>query len=371
LKIGIDARFLVERRTGVETYCHEILRRLVVLEGPEEYVLFRCGGDPDLPPGHWRHAGRPDGARGGGAWHALTLLLQERPDLFYSPVTAFPLLGASRRVVTVHDLAWHQLPEHYPLDQRLRHRLWLRMAARKADRIVVVSQTTRDHLLALQPGVSGRTTVIPAGVDEDFFQEVTPEARRRVRERYALTDRYVLTVGAFHPRKNLPRLVEAYDRFRAGTREGVLLVIGGGAGEDRDRIRQRVASSPHRGDILLPGYVPREDLPALYAEADLFVMPSHQEGFGIPPLEAMACGTPVLVSDLPIFREVCGDAAVRARAADPDDIARGLAAARRGAPGSEDRVRLGREWARRFRWENSALRMRDLFREILSRARAA
>jgi glycosyltransferase involved in cell wall biosynthesis len=371
LKIGIDARFLVERRTGVETYCHEILRRLVALEGPEEYVLFRCGGEPGLPPGHWRHAGRSDGARGGGAWHALTLLLQERPDLFYSPVTAFPLLGASRRVVTVHDLAWHQLPEHYPLDQRLRHRLWLRMAARRADRIVAVSQTTHDDLLALEPGVLGRTTVIPAGVDDDFFQEVTPEARRRVRERYALTDRYVLSVGAFHPRKNLPRLVEAYDRFRAGTREGTLLVIAGGAGDDRDRIRQRVASSPHRGDILLPGYVPRADLPALYAEADLFVLPSHQEGFGIPPLEAMACGTPVLVSDLPIFREVCGDAAVRVSAADHDAIARGIAAARRGAPGSEDRICRGREWVRRFRWENSALRLRDLFRETLGRARAA
>ena len=82
MKIGIDARFLVERRTGVETYCHEILRRLVVLEGPEEYVLFRCGGEPGLPPGHWRHAGGPGGARGGGAWHASRCSCKSDPICF-------------------------------------------------------------------------------------------------------------------------------------------------------------------------------------------------------------------------------------------------------------------------------------------------
>ncbi len=371
MKIGVDARFLLHRKTGVETYAHEILKRLVVFQGPEEYVLFRCDGDPQLPPGRWRHAGRMNGSRGAGPWRAFAQLLQEKPDLFYSPVTAFPLAGVRRLVVTVHDLAWHQLPAHYPLDQRLRHRLWLRMAASRASRVVAVSRTTRDHLAEIEPGVTSRIDVIPGGVDGGLFHEATPEARRRVREQYGLTDRYLLTVSSFHPRKNLPGLVEAYERFRARTRDRIQLLLVGGGGDDADRVRDRVAASPHRDDILLPGYVPREDLPPLYSDADLFALPSLQEGFGIPPLEAMACGTPVLVSDLPIFREVCGEAAVWVNPSDPQAIATGIEAARRDAPGSRDRINRGFEQARRFRWENSALLMRDLFRDVAARARAA
>lgn len=370
MKIGIDGRFLLHRRTGVETYLHEILRRLLTLEGTEEYVLFRCDGDPQLPPGRWRHAGG-NGARGAGAWRAISLLLQEKPDLFYSPVTAYPLAGAGRLIVTVHDLAWHQLPADYSFNQRLRHRLWVRMAARRADRIVTVSATTRAHLVEMEPAVSGRTSVISPGVDDGFFRESPPEDRQRARRRYGLEGHYILAVGTFHPRKNLPTLVDAFDRFRARNGERVQLLLAGGAGDDSDRIRERVRSSRHRDDIVLAGYVPREELPALYSDADLLALPSRQEGFGIPPLEAMACGTPALVADLPIFREVCGDAAFLVTASDPDNIAAGIETARRGAPGSGDRIKRGRERARRYRWENSALQLRDLFRDTVARKRAA
>ncbi len=371
MKIGIDARFLLHRRTGVEIYLHEILRRLVTLEGTEEYVLFRCDGDPQLPPGRWRHAGG-SGARGGaGAWRAISLLLREKPDLFYSPVTAYPLAGAGRLIVTVHDLAWRQLTADYPLDQRLRHRLWMRMAARRADRIVTVSATTRGHLVELEPSVSGRVSVISPGVDDAFFREAPLQDCRRVRERYGLEGPYILAVGTFHPRKNLPALVDGFDRFRAGNAGRVQLLLAGGAGDDSDRVRERARSSRHRDDIVLAGYVPREDLPALYSDADLFALPSRQEGFGIPPLEAMACGTPALVADLPIFREVCGDAAFLVEASDPGAIATGIATARRGAVGTTDRIARGRERARRYRWENSALQLRDLFRDQAARKRAA
>ena len=370
MKIGIDARFLLHRRTGVEIYLHEILRRLVTLEGTEEYVLFRCDGDPQLPPGRWRHAGG-SGARGAGAWRAISLLLREKPDLFYSPVTAYPLAGAGRLIVTVHDLAWRQLPADYPLDQRLRHRLWMRMAARRADRIVTVSATTRGHLVELEPSVSGRVSVISPGVDDAFFREAPLQDCRRVRERYGLEGPYILAVGTFHPRKNLPALVDGFDRFRAGNAGRVQLLLAGGAGDDSDRVRERARSSRHRDDIVLAGYVPREDLPALYSDADLFALPSRQEGFGIPPLEAMACGTPALVADLPIFREVCGDAAFLVEASDPGAIATGIATARRGAVGTTDRIARGRERARRYRWENSALQLRDLFRDQAARKRAA
>ncbi len=370
MRIGIDARFLLRRRTGVETYAHEIVTRLVAFQGPEEFLLFRCAGDPGLPPGRWRHAGGR-AAADPGAWRALGLLMREKPDLFYSPVTAFPLAGAGRLIVTVHDLAWHELPAYYPLDQRLRQRLWLRLAAARADRIVAVSGTTRDRLVELEPGVANRTTVIPPGVDDAFFREAGPAERQRVRRRYGLEGRYILSVGTFHPRKNVPGLLSAFERHRAGGGERLQLLLAGEGGDDQDRVRAIAASSPRRDDILLPGYVPREDLPALYSEADLFVLASHQEGFGIPALEAMACGTPVVVPDRPIFREVCGEVAVRVSPADPGALASGIESARREAPGSRERIARGRERVLRFRWENSALLLRDLMRDVAVRARAA
>ncbi|MFQ5878131.1 MAG: glycosyltransferase family 4 protein [Acidobacteriota bacterium] len=369
MKIGVDARFLLDQKTGVETYLHELLRRVIALGGPEEYVLFRLGrNDPRLPAGRWRRA---DAAGGTGLWGTLSRLRREKPDLFYSPVTAFPLAGVRRRVVTVHDLAWHHFPDLYPSDERLRHRIWLRLAVRMADRIVAVSKTTRADLLALHPEAAGRVTVISPGVDRGLFRRASPEEQGRARERYGLRGRYLISVATFHPRKNLLGLVEAYDRFRSRTGERVELLVAGRGGSDSERIWARIARSPYRSEIRIPGYVPREDLPALYSAADLFVMPSRHEGFGIPPVEAMTCGAPVLVSDLPIFREVCGEAAERVNPEDPDSIAAGIAAALREGPPRAERIRLGLERAGAHRWETSARRLRELFRETAVRARAA
>jgi glycosyltransferase involved in cell wall biosynthesis len=185
-----------------------------------------------------------------------------------------------------------------------------------------------------------------------------------VRDRYSLPGRYLLTLGSFHPRKNLPALVEAYDRFRSRHPEKVTLLVAGRGGRDSSRLLSRILRSPFRKDILLAGYVPREDLPALYAGADLLVFPSRYEGFGIPALEAMAVGTPVLVSDLPIFQEVCGEAALRFDPRDPDSMAEGIARSLQEEPGRAERIRRGAERARGFRWEDSARRLRDLFHAV-------
>ena len=369
MKIGVDARFLVAQKTGVETYFHEILQRLVAMEGSEEYVLFRSGrNEARLPPGRWRRA---DGENGTGLWRTLTLLRAEKPDLFYSPVTAFPLAGVNRRIVTVHDLAWHHLPENYPLNERVRHRIWLRLAVRMASRIVVNSKTTRNDLVTLHPESTEKVAVVPAGVDRGLFHRAPVEEQRRVRGRYGIHGRYMISVATFHPRKNLVGLLDAYDRFRATTREQLQLVIVGRGGEDSERVWARITRSPYRSDIVTPGYVPIEDLPALYSGAVLFAITSRFEGFGIPPLEAMACGAPVIVSNLPIFREVCGDAAERVDPDDPVSIAAGIGDALKGGPSHEARVERGLRRADEFRWENSALRLRDLFRQTVGHGRAA
>ncbi|HEU4403649.1 MAG TPA: glycosyltransferase family 1 protein [Candidatus Polarisedimenticolia bacterium] len=364
MRIGIDARFLIEQRTGVETYFQEILERLVRLAGPEEYVLFGTGPRrPALPEGRWSCV---EGDTGVAPWMTPRLLRRERLDLFYSPVTALPLAGVRRRIATVYDLAWHHVPAHYPLAERVSQRLWLGLAGRVADRIVTISEATRRDIAGLLP--AARTEVITPGVDPAFFREIPAPVVAQVRGRYGLEGGYLLVVATYHPRKNLPRLIEAYDRFRNRMPGRTRLVIAGRGGADTERLRERVAVSPYRGDILLPGYVPREDLPALYAGADLFLLPSRYEGFGMPLAEAMACAVPVLASDLPIFREVCGEAALYLDPDDTESIVQGIERGLRRGPERETRVRLGIERAGRFRWDASALRLRDLFRETAGSA---
>ncbi len=362
MRIGVDARFLVAERTGVETYFQEILERLILLGGEEEYFLYGTRGSvPPLPEGRWQCL---DGTRGARFWRRPAPVPEDRIDLFYSPVTAFPLTGAPRRVATVHDLSWHHVPGSYSALERFRQRRWVSRAARFADRIVTVSESTRRDLAALFPEAGAKSVVVPPGVEDRFFAEWGRREEQRVRDRYSLQGRYLLSLGSFHPRKNLPTLVEAYDRFRSRNAERILLLIAGRGGRDSSRLLSRIVRSPHRHDILLSGYVPREDLPALYAGADLLVFPSLYEGFGIPALEAMAVGTPVLVSDLAVFEEVCGPAALRFDPEDPDSMAEGIALSLREEPGRAERIREGAERARQYRWENSARRLRDLFREV-------
>ena len=283
--------------------------------------------------------------------------------MFYSPVTAFPLNGVSRRIVTIHDLAWHQVPESYSAFERFRQRRWVALASRCADRIVTVSESTRQLLLSLFPKAAGKTVVISPGVEGRCFEETPRRELERVRDRYRLEGRYIFTLASAHPRKNLLRLIEAYELFREQSPGRILLLVAGRGGRDSAKVLGRIGRSRFARDILLAGYVPQEDLMPLHTGADLFVFPSRAEGFGIPVLEAMACGTPVLVSDIAVFREVCGKAAIFVDPHDPSALAGGMARSLRDEPERVGRVQEGLERARTYRWETSARRLQELFRE--------
>ena len=361
----MDARFLVQERTGVETYFHELLAQLVRHED-DEFVLFHGAGvQPKLPAGRWRSV---EVAGPSWSWALRSALRRERLDLFYSPVTAFPPLKSLRIVATIHDLSWHHVPESYRRIERLRQRRWTALAARRARRLVTVSAASAADLAALFEETRRKTVVVPPGVQEIFHRGVSVEERRRVAARYRLEGRYLLTVGSFHPRKNLTTLVSAYDRFRSQTPERIQLLLAGKGGRESAGVLGRIARSPHRRDILVPGYVPVEDLPGLYAGADLFLLISTYEGFGIPALEAMACRTPVLVSDLPVFREVCGEGALRANPADAAAVAAGIAESIRETPQRSGRLEAAARRASEFTWEQSAARLRQVFEDAAREA---
>ncbi len=288
-------------------------------------------------------------------------------DLFLATCLVAPVLPQGRVVSIVYDLIPLRLPGLFPEHGRFRRQV--ERLIRRSAAVIAISERTRQDLVELLGADPARLRVIYPGRGE-ALRPVPPYRAAEVARRLGIRGRYILYVGALGPHKNVPTLLRAYQRAR---REGGLaaqLVVAGSPrwGEETLAVRE---SLEVRDDILLAGPVSTEDLPALYSGADLFVFPSRYEGFGLPVLEAMACGTPVIVSDRGALPEVAGEAGC---SVDPDDEA-GLAAAMCrivGEPATRARMAAaGLKQASRFSWGQSAADLLALFREVARTPRAS
>jgi glycosyltransferase involved in cell wall biosynthesis len=334
MRISIDAsRATSEQRTGTEGYSLHLIRALLEIDQRNDYVLYfnrppRPGLFPASPrwrarvipfPRLWTHA-------------RLSLeILTAPPDVLFVPAHVLPIVHPRRSVVTVHDLGYRHEPQaHRPLD-RLYLDLSTRYNARAASHVIADSEATRRDLVQLYGTDPQRITVIPLGVDE-LSQPVTDTARlAAVRAKYGLPGDYLLYVGTLQPRKNLVRLIEAWGKIcnlqsgpRTAPRLGAIcnkLVIAGKRGWLYEEIFAAVRRLGLERQVLFPGYVPEEDLPALLSGATAFVLPSLYEGFGLPVLEAMACGTPVIAANVSSLPEVVGDAGLLVNPLDSDALA--------------------------------------------------
>lgn len=275
-----------------------------------------------------------------------------RPDVYHSPNYILPLALNRPSVVTIHDLAYLDRSIH-----RLRSHLYISrlgaLAVRKATRVICVSAYTRDQLLRIYPAAEAKVRVVGEGIDERFHP-AGPDEVEAVRRRHGLERPYLLFVGTVEPRKNLARLIQAFGH--AVRRSGLPheLVLAGGRGWKDAAIYDAWGASAVKDRIRFLGYVADGDLPPLYSGAEVLCYPSLEEGFGLPPLEAMACGTPVLTSDRSALPEVTGEAALLVDPLDEEAIACGLE--RLGTSGGlrSDLARRGLERAARFRWDRVA-----------------
>jgi glycosyltransferase involved in cell wall biosynthesis len=275
-------------------------------------------------------------------------------DVFHS-VNAAPLpQRGGRRVVTVHDVTCMDFPRFHPLARRVLFRVGLSRAARLADAIIVPSAATRRDLQR-RIGTSGAPVhVVPSAAGARFGPLAMGEAEPVVR-RYGLAFReYLLFVGNLEPRKNLVGLLRAYDTVRRGRPNGPALVIAGGTGWRNRAILDAMGASPYTADIRMVGYVPDGELAALMNGAIAFVYPSLYEGFGLPPLEAMACGTPVITSNRSSLPEVVGNAALLVDPENTRDLALAMARLVDEAPLREELRERGLERARQFSWRRTA-----------------
>ena len=356
MRIAIDAsRTVVARRTGTERYSLELIRALLRLEARHEYLLyFNQPPPPDLiaPGPGWQPRIIPQPR----LWTHLRLsaaLASDRPDVLFVPAHVLPIRHPPRSVVTVHDLGFRHFPRAHPPTSRLYLEASSRWAARAATRLIAISECTARDLERLYGVPRERIRVVYEGVDPSFRPVRDPATLAALRARYELgRKQYLLGVGTLQPRKNLSGLLRALRILLDGGAEELQLALAGqpGWGGALQAELRRLALEPH---VRLLGYVPDDDLPALYSGALAYVQPSLYEGFGLTALEAMACGTPVVASNSSSLPEVIGGAGLLVDP-QPTEIA---AAVRRLIDSSYLRAELAAAGPRRaasFTWERCA-----------------
>ncbi len=293
------------------------------------------------------------------------LALREEADLIHAPGYVGPLCSRVPTVVTLYDVLALVRPEWCTRLNACHYRMLLPISARRAAGIIVPSEQTRRDVLASMPQVRVPLAVIPLGVGKEFRRLEDSRTLVAARERYARGRSFILSVGRIEPKKNFLRLVEAFAELRrAGISRHLLLLVGPWAW-DGPRVRRRIRQLGLEQEVVLTGSIPDADLIALYNLADVFVFPSLFEGFGMPPLEAMACGTPVVASQRAALPETVGDAALWV---DPDDVGALAGAIRAVIENQALRRNLiagGLRHSASFSWEKTAERTEAFYRDIL------
>ena len=372
MHIAIDAsRAARARPTGTEAYSWHLIRALHRARPDAAVTLY---SPAPLPPDFLplaRNDSRDIHAPRRRGWQArcvplprlwthlrLNLALRrDRPDLLFVPSHVIPVACPVPAVVTVHDLGYRYYPgAHRPLDRWYLE--WTtRRHVRLAARLLADSQATRDDLCRHYAADPARVRVVYPGRDETLRRVSDPAALAAVRQRYGIQDDYLLYLGTLQPRKNLTRLVEAF----AAVADRVQLVLAGQRGWLCDDLAAQAQRLGLAGRVILAGYVPPEDKAALLSGALALVFPSLYEGFGMPVVEAMACGVPVLTSAVSSLPEVAGDAALLVDPLSTSAIAAGMSRLVADAGLRQALAERGTLQAQRFSWAEAARQVWEVF----------
>jgi len=353
MRIALDTQSTVGRKTGIGIYTARLLDALRRVGPEHEYREIAWGRDVPMRLDRrlrWQQWELPRRVRAAGA------------DLLHVPGFDAPRRKPCPLVLTVHDLIGMLFPQNLPPVSRFYWSRWLPWSIRWADRVIADSQHTRRDIIRLLGVPAERIVVIPLGVDAAFHNVTDAEALAVVRGRYELPAAFILYVGTLEPRKGLDTLVDAYAALADALPHD--LVIAGKRGWYTEAPFAQVRRLGLERRVRFTDYVADADLPALYSLADVFTFPSRYEGFGLPPLEAMACGTPVISSDAASLPEAVGDAGLLVSPDDPIALA---AALRRVLGDATLRARLsaaGLVQAQRFTWEETARQTLTVYQEL-------
>lgn len=371
MRIGIDAsRANTVNRTGVEEYVFQVCKysstQVLKYPGAEVILYTREPLIPELvsiisdtvqvkvlrwPPKR--------------LWTQIRLsweMLVHPPDMLFVPGHVFPLIHPKKTVMTVHDVAAKAFPQSYSWFERW-YSLWAaRNAVKRLWKVIVPSEFTRQEL---ETSNSSLVSVIPLAHDKKYRVIEDKKPIEDVLQKYSIKKPFLLSVGRLETKKNTKRIIQAFNKLKSNHQSptspagrqvsNLQLVLVGGRGHGYQKVLQEIKTSPYKNDIILTGFVSDEDLPYIMNAAEVFVFPSLYEGFGIPILEAFACGTPVVTSNTTSCKEVAGDAAVLVDPFSVESISGGIEEAMKG-----EKVASAVERAKEYSWEETAKQIIDV-----------
>jgi glycosyltransferase involved in cell wall biosynthesis len=379
VRAGLNAQLLYlsdsYRAAGINRYIHQLLVHLRPLaKAGEEIVAFtgRWKLPPELTATYhfkvkqsrfptWRPPVRI-------LWEQFLqppVILRERLDLLHSLSYVQPLLCPTKSVVTMLDLSFLRMPETFNRWNRVYLATMARLSAQRCQKIITISESTRQDVVRFFGVSPDKVQAIHLGVDEIYKPVEDKSILQRFKAERNLPDSYLLYLGTLEPRKNVERLIEAYAILKKKQAIPHKLVLGGAKGWLYDRIFARVNQLGLHDDILFTSYIPYNELPLWYNCADIFIYPSLYEGFGLPPLEALACGTPVITSSTSSLPEVVGTAAITIDPLDVNALASAISTVLENPDIQRQLSTQGLQQAARFSWGKMAARTLEVYRQVI------
>ena len=370
MKIGIISAQLNQQLTGVGNYTYNLIKELNKLDTDEGFLFLINYQNNTFFTNDGIIVNNPFPALKTYAWHPYLIkkLRRCKLDIIHNPAQIPTFFKSKKKyILTIHDITPFIFSEEHRLGRPLIYKLLLPRTLKTADKIITDSNSTKNDLINYFNIPEEKIRVILLAADEKF-KPLNNKEIREAKQKYSLNFPFILYIGTLEPRKNIPSLIKAFYKLKKKTLQ-YKLVITGKKGWKYKEIFETIDKLNLQNDVVFTGYVSDEDLPALYNAADLFVYPSIYEGFGLPPLEAMACGTPVITSNTSSLPEVVGDAGIMIDPCNVDGLADAMYEVLTKAGLRANMIKKGLERAEMFSWEKCARETLEVYEEVYNKKR--
>jgi len=366
MRIGVTLRNVTEKG-GVGLYTRNILKNLLKVDKDNQYILFYKGKKRETSFSNYPNVEEQwINAPSKILWDQIFVLfsaLKSRIDLLFSPKWALPLILPYKKTVTVvPDVGYYLYPEFYGLKDILYLKYMVLLYLRKATRVIAVSHTSKKDIIKFTGVDKSKIVAIYLAVEDTFTKPLNSPFIEKVKTKYALPPQFILHVGLIYPEKNVERLIQAFAKVAEKFPHKLVLV--GGFRWRYEGVFKLIEKFDLKDKVIITNWIPRSELPVFYKLADLFAFPSLYEGFGMPVLEAMTCGCPVVTSSTGATPEIAGDAALLVDPTSVDEIYKTTVRVLEDEKLREELVSKGYARAKKFSWEKSARETLSVFKEI-------
>ncbi|NTV41205.1 MAG: glycosyltransferase family 4 protein [Candidatus Moranbacteria bacterium] len=379
MKIGIDIRSIGKKRTGDEAVFFNLVKNLARIDSGHNFELFTDIVDKEIlqeisqdlgiiEKDNFKIISLP--TKNKFSWNFWTLprYLRKNPvDIYLTQyITPFFVPRSVKIVTIVHDISFNFFPQFIKFSDLFFLKILIPLSLKRADRIIGVSQFTRNEIIKFYKTDPEKVDYIYNAVGDDFLKgEVSFEEKERVRKKYKLPEKFILYLGTLQPRKNIPHLIEAFARIKDRLEDAKLVICGNLKAHNCDMgIEKSVAVNNLGNEVFFPGFIDEKDKVAVFAQAQAFVFPSLYEGFGIPPLEAMSQGVPVLLSEIPSLKEISANGALYASPFSVDEFAEMIYDINKDENLRNKLIQAGFERVGFFSWQKTAESVLVIFEKI-------